>query len=775
MRNKFVFGIMMFFYTSYVTLLLAGKSSIASYVSICMILTLFGISLINFIQNVDWLNLSILFFSFFWFISTFLSVQILTNVKNEIVTLYQAAEIILRVLLLITFLVYFSKNLKKWNLYKLIMDSVLISLSTMAMLIPIYNRDIRPYFEIKSVYFTKFTTITSFLFVVMLLVFIITYDLTKQRISNIIILCSFSIFVLVDILINLVAIFEENSIIDFITFFQFLPAVLIVLYMYRYNYEKDIDLKNHVVFKGLSSNGETINFIAIIEIIFIVLLINYDTSWGIFFIVTALVCVDYFFTSFIKISMQNEELLNTELLANEQLEQKVKDRTRDLEQTNLKLEISARSDALTGLYNRNYLNKFLDEIINDENSNKKIAAFFIDIDRFKSINDTYGHDTGDDLLLEVSRRLRYAFISGEYKLFRFGGDEFVLLNTDIYSYDEVEDISQQLLDALFENFSIGSHEFVSAFSVGVAMYPKDASDRTELLKNIEIAMYEAKISNKNTSLVYYDNKLSQKIERKNKIELCLQNANYDEELVLNFQPQFTCDRELVGMETLVRWYSKELGFVPPGEFIEIAEETGMIIDIGQWIIDKAFEYIKFWNEKYDLNLKIGINLSPVQLEDGKFLKTFKEKLQNSGVNPSWIDMEITETAAMSETVSVEDVFKQFASFGIATSIDDFGTGYSSFYALRQYDVDKLKIDKSLIDDIVTDSNSVSIVRAIITMAKELGIDTICEGVEDKEQLAILKELECNQIQGYYFAKPVPADVMEEEYIKEAYELYKSKR
>lgn len=264
--------------------------------------------------------------------------------------------------------------------------------------------------------------------------------------------------------------------------------------------------------------------------------------------------------------------------------------------------------------------------------------------------------------------------------------------------------------------------------------------------------------------MFYSHEHSQLLKRKNKIEILLKTIDYDTEFSLNYQPQISIDgKTLLGVEALLRWHSPELGFVPPSEFIQIAEETGSIIKIGKWVIDTAFNQIKKWHCMGYHSLQIGINLSPLQFDSVDFFPFIIEKIDTYQIDPSWIDFEITESIAMNSGTITEEIFTALAGLGVKISIDDFGTGYSSLSYLKRFDIDRLKIAKELIDHIVDDYEERLIIKSIILMAKGLGLSTIAEGVETIEQLDILRELECNAIQGYYFSKPLTKEVFESTY------------
>lgn len=417
----------------------------------------------------------------------------------------------------------------------------------------------------------------------------------------------------------------------------------------------------------------------------------------------------------------------------------------------------------TGLYNRRYLFKYLDSLISN-NQKKPFTLIYIDTNRFKSINDSYGHQIGDEVLKILSKRFKKNSME-HCSVFRVGGDEFVVLVEKEFDKEYISSVTERILDLIKVPISIELYLFKLTASIGIVSYPKDAEDKDLLMKYVDIAMYEAKKAYRGNHYLFFDSDIIRKIERKNEIELLLKSVIYDEEFVLFYQPQYRIkDQKLIGMEALLRWNHSEDCIISPAEFIPIAEESGVIIDIGDWVINKAFEQIKEWNDKYNLDLKISINVSPIQIENINFVNKLNKKIHKKEILPQWIDLEITESSAMNPNITSEEVFKKFSNIGVSTSIDDFGTGYSSLSYIKKFDVDRLKIAKELIDNIAEEKNDLIIVQAIIMMAEGMGLQTIAEGVEDLKQFDILKQLGCDEIQGYILGAPISAKEFEIKHI-----------
>jgi EAL domain-containing protein (putative c-di-GMP-specific phosphodiesterase class I) len=313
---------------------------------------------------------------------------------------------------------------------------------------------------------------------------------------------------------------------------------------------------------------------------------------------------------------------------------------------------------------------------------------------------------------------------------------------------------------------IGSFTVHITVSIGVSVWPDDAKTRSDLMRHADIAMYIAK-NRREGGVSFFDHSLNERVERANKIDLALRKVDYDGEFELNFQPQITVGgQRLVGAEALVRWSSPELGIVCPDEFIPVAEENGTIIAMSDWIMKHAFLRIADWNRRYNKELLMGVNISPIQMDASDFLMKLESLLDETKALPDWINLEMTERSAMKDATFIIEIFNRLAELNITTSIDDFGTGYSSLSYLKKFNIDYLKIAKELVDGIAESDTDRDIVQAIIMMSTALGLHTIAEGVEDENQLRLLTSLGCDEIQGYYFGKPVSSDEFEELYLKE---------
>jgi len=465
----------------------------------------------------------------------------------------------------------------------------------------------------------------------------------------------------------------------------------------------------------------------------------------------------------IRVMGEKERKILAQTKQKEILESMVFERLREMKIMNQTLENMSQEDATTGLFNRKYFIERVDEWIARAGPSERVWMLILDFDHFKSVNDTYGHDIGDQVLRLAGRRLES--VAGDRTvLARLGGDEFGIVC--LRGRDEpIESLIRTVSDLSSAPLSVGLFTVHSSMSVGVASYPDDSMSRTDLMRHADIAMYRAK-GERGRGAVFFDAETAASLERRNRVELSLRTADFDREFSLVFQGQFSvADRRIVGIEALARWDSPELGTIPPDEFIPIAEETGLIIPLGDWITRRALERIRDWNERYRLGLVMGINVSPIQIEDAGFMSKLEGAMSDLRVKSEWVELEITERCAMKGDDYVAETFRRLAELHVSISIDDFGTGYSSLSYLKKLDVDRLKIAKQLIDGIAVNDADAQIVKAIVMMAKAMRIDAIAEGVEDELQFKLLELLGCDVIQGFYLGRPYPAREFEDRFLK----------
>ncbi|WP_294188314.1 bifunctional diguanylate cyclase/phosphodiesterase [uncultured Clostridium sp.] len=421
------------------------------------------------------------------------------------------------------------------------------------------------------------------------------------------------------------------------------------------------------------------------------------------------------------------------------------------------LEINYLSyyDEVTGIPNRRFFMKESSRLIK-ELCNVNIAFIFIDLDNFKYVNDTYGHDYGDALLYEFSKMILEMQIDNSF-LARYGGDEFVFVKSNIEDKNEIKGILDNIIKKLSNPLIIKDREIYYTLSIGVSIYPFDGKDIGILLKRSDMAMYLAKINGKNR-YEFFDLKLLEVLDREFEIEKGLRRAIDKEEIRFLYQPKVNVNTgKVIGFELLVRWDSKNMGIVSPKEFIPIAENSGLLIPIGKYIIDESFKKCKELSLNTDKKFKMAINLSEVQIRDEEIVDYISKSLKKYNLDATYIELEITESIIMKSADKNIKTLEKIKRLGVTLALDDFGTGYSSLSYLRTLPIDVLKIDKSFIDGILIEEKSEYIINSIIELSHYLNLLVVAEGVETKEQLVYLEKSGCDIIQGYYFSKPIEFD------------------
>lgn len=460
--------------------------------------------------------------------------------------------------------------------------------------------------------------------------------------------------------------------------------------------------------------------------------------------------------------------------AHEELEQQVHDRTLELRETvsNLHREISDRKadqeriywlahyDALTGLPNRTLLSERAQQAIRvAQEGNTPLALIFLDLDHFKHVNDSLGHRVGDALLVEIAKRLR-AVVRDKDTVSRLGGDEFILLLPGANAHGAAR-VAGKLQEASRQHYQIDHHELTMAPSMGIALFPQDGADFDTLTQSADVAMYRAKLDGRNT-FKFFTPEMQAQSARALQLENALRRALERHQLHLHYQPQISLTTGAVpSVEALLRWQHPKLGNVSPAEFIPIAEDSGQILQIGEWVLRTALAQLKVWRASGFAQLTMAVNLSAVQFRQPQLPELISRTLAEFELPPDALELELTEGVAVDDPHAAVATMEQLHARGVRLAMDDFGTGYSSLSQLKRFQILKLKIDQSFVRDLGNDANDRAIVSAIVRMAQALGMRTTAEGVETQEQLAFLRAQGCDEAQGYHFSKPGPAAQIED--------------
>ncbi|MFJ5766344.1 EAL domain-containing protein [Lysinibacillus sp. NPDC093210] len=411
----------------------------------------------------------------------------------------------------------------------------------------------------------------------------------------------------------------------------------------------------------------------------------------------------------------------------------------------------AYHDELTGLPNRRKLEQRLEnEFHQSRRTGEKFALFFIDVNRFKNINDGLGHIIGDMFLVEMANRLRNVdFTSNSF--YRHNSDEFVMILNDV---SRIEEMAKEIIAVFDDSFIVDAYEFYASISIGISIFPDHANSIEDLLKNADIAMYAAKSTRGNQYKLYRHN-MDEANDKWLLLETKLHQALKKDLLELHYQPKIDLKTDqVVGMEALLRWYDSELGQMPPDRFIPFAEECGLINDIGIWVLHKACAQVCAWNETFQSNLRVAVNISPIHISTPGFVEMVRDVIEKTKIDPHSLEIEITEMSMLDYTEELINTIEQLRALGITIALDDFGTGYSSLNYLKKFPVDVLKIDRAFVRDILPEKTGIAMISAMISLAHALNLQVVAEGVEEEAELNVLREHGCEFVQGYYFSKPL---------------------
>ncbi len=414
-------------------------------------------------------------------------------------------------------------------------------------------------------------------------------------------------------------------------------------------------------------------------------------------------------------------------------------------------------DTLTKLPNKTLFNDRLHiAMAHAKRNREQLAVLFLDLDRFKIINDSLGHHVGDLVLQEVAERLQLC-IRDEDTVCRMSADEFIILLTDIEKSSNITKIITRMTATLSMPFIVGENELRITSSIGISIYPHNGHTPEVLVKHAELAMYHGKENGRN-NYQFFTESLNEVVSERLSLENSLRLAIERNEFVLYYQPQIDINTsKLIGVEALIRWNHPQNGLISPAKFIPVAEDTGLIIPIGEWVLREVCQQHFTWLDFGLPGIQIAVNVSAIQFQEKQFFFTLQEILRSYNMNPAYLELELTEGILMRDATTATKELHSLKKLGVKLSIDDFGTGYSSLQYLSQFPIDKLKIDQTFIRAMTTHASSLAIVESITSLADKLHIKVIAEGVENNEELKILQKCGCNEVQGYYFSKPLPAD------------------
>ncbi len=503
-------------------------------------------------------------------------------------------------------------------------------------------------------------------------------------------------------------------------------------------------------------------YILLIAPLLLILFQGFDAILLLLFV--SVILLYYILSGYLQNNISKEDILLRERKHISELEQKVKERTEELEEKNRVLLHLLDQDFVTGLKNRRFLLSYLEKMIASLKEGETIVLLYIDINRFKMISTMYGHYIGDMILYEMAERLiPMEKLAENTILTSYRDDTFVFAAVGEYDYGKGYEFAKEAVKLCSDLYKIEDYQIKVTVNIGISVFTKDSTTKEELIKHADIAMSQAKTRGFNY-VQEFDADLSKAIFRRNTIEIMLKKVNFNQEFMVYYQPQFrTENRKLIGFEALLRWKTPAGEMIGPGEFIPVAEETSYIIPIGDWVTTMALKQLVLWNRRFKEKIMIGINVSLKQLNSPRFIKGLKEEIKHLEINPKWIDLEITESLQFHENPEILFMLEDIHNFGVNISIDDFGTGYSSLSYFKNLPIDRIKLAKELIDNIHTDDFDYKLAEAIILLAKAKGIRVIAEGVELKEQWNTLKKLQCDEVQGFYFGRPEPVSTIEAMY------------
>lgn len=693
---------------------------------------------------------------FNWFVCDLIWFIIDVILKENTINLlyFDYAYSITNITMLISILIFGIYEARKWNSVQLILNTITVATCVIILIWIIFlDRNMKRLIILQSDWLVFATIIIDFLLFTWTI--ICFFSIRKNKTPLYLMISTFGVllFVMVDFIYYyqyMFEIYKPNTLIDFAYVLTFTIIAIGSYVKTRCTFA--IELKRSTF--SNKGNGLILMIVPLIIIVFKGFRLEY------LIIVISIIMFYFIISNFIQKNIYRDQMLKKEIELNEQLEEKIKKRTQEL-------NFLINKDMVTGLNNRRLFLEQLDNEINNLELSNRLVLFFIDINKYKMIKTIFGSNIGEKVLREIGQRLAAIFdISQKDSLLAIYGDDiFVYTIKGNYDYLESLIISEKIIEACSDIYNIENYDIKVTVNIGISIYPLDADNRNELIKNADLAMSQSRNYGFNQTKAF-DSRLGSLTVRRHRIEMMLKTADFDSEFYLMFQPQVSLkDMKINGFEALLRWNTKNGRLISSSEFIPIAEEIGTIVPLGDWVMRKALMQLRDWNSKSEIKTKIAINVSVKQLSGRNFVEKLKDELIKLSLPPNLVEIEITENIQMEENSEIINILHEIRNLGILISIDDFGTGYSSLYYLKYLPVYRIKIAKSLIDRIDKDNFDYTIVKMVIEVAKVRRIRVIAEGVETKAQFKCLEELQCDEIQGYYFGKPVSPNEAFETWLK----------
>jgi diguanylate cyclase (GGDEF)-like protein len=681
------------------------------------------------------------------------------HIDPEEVILVTIGYTITNIFIVLALTIYGIIEFRKWNIVQMLLDTV-VNVFFVIELIWIFFLDQRidNLIELQTDYISHLAIILDIIIIIWIVIWYMSYRNGKLPLTLRFISSGALLFAITDLVYYYQYFFEEydpNTLLDSIYVISF-GLIAIAGHLRSTSTKSEVSLGVFNI--GRKSKGYYLLLVPAVVLFFKGFLVLQLFQF---------VLVILFYTmlsTYIQNNIKKHNLLEQEIELNGKLEQMVRERTEELTEKNMILEDMVNHDLITGLKNRRYLLSYLEKEMHHRKDEEMIVLFYIDLNRFKMISTMFGHYFGESILLGVAVRL--TDLEKEIPnslLASYGEDMFVFVVRGNYNTSERQRLANKIIETGSDIYKLEEYQLRITLNVGISIHPSDASSKEELIKHADIAMSHARSFGFNT-YQEYDLALSNNFYRRSLIEIMLKKVDFNEEFMLYFQPQLNTEqRKLIGFEALIRWRTPNGEYIPPMEFIPIAEETGYIVPIGDWVMKTALRQLALWNKNATEKLKIGINISLKQLSTVNFTESLYEEIRKLNLQPEWIDIEITESIQLQDNADMIRILEEIRSHGISISIDDFGTGFSSLSYFKNLPVDRIKLARELVQSVHIDKFDYQLIKSMIVVSKVKGVKVIAEGVETEEQWATLLKLGCDEVQGYLFGKPMPVAEVETVY------------